>query len=213
MPGAFKGSDFTQFEIKTIQVKFTKRDGLVRTCGDTPIADLTVSKNFESSNVWNKIKSVVSVLVYNDVIIDILYFNGGIFKSQLESDYFAMLKGENNHTRKDGKTWRQVEGKKNKYLARKDFKNSTSSVMMMGSQMIELSNSISKSSFKPINDQNTYLTRLLTEKINFYKSQFKKTGIGLLNKLTLVSNIEELIKYRDLINQKLDKMYKERICI
>ena len=212
LPGSYKGSDFTQFEIKTIQVKYTKRDGLIRTCGDTPISEFNRSDvDFNTSNIWDKVKSVISVLVHDDIIVDVLYFNGETYKSQLKSDYEALFLGENNQTRKDGKTWRSLEGKNNKYLARKDYKNYTSSIMMMGNQMIDLSQSVSESSNLIIDNQSQYLETLLNDKISNYKVQFKKTGLGLLEKLTMVSNIEDLLKYRDLITQKLDKMYLDSI--
>lgn len=212
LPGSYKGSDFAQFEIKTIQVKYTKRDGLIRTCGDTPMSEFNKTDiDFNTSNIWDKVKSVISVLVHNDIIVDVLYFNGENYKSQLKSDYEALFLGENNHTRKDGKTWRSSEGKNNKYLARKDYKNYTSSVMMMGNQMIDLSKSVSESPNLVIDNQSQYLETLLNDKISSYKIQFKKTGLGLLEKLTMVSNIEELLKYRDLITQKLDKIYLESI--
>jgi len=212
LPGSYKGSDFSQFEIKTIQVKYTKRDGLVRTCGDTPISDFNKKDvDFNTSNIWDKIKSVISVLVHDDIIVDVLYFNGELYKNQLKSDYERLFLGENNHTRKDGKTWRSLEGKENKYLARKDYKNYTSSVMMMGNQMIDLSNSVSETPNLVIDNQTSYLESLLSDKISNYKVQFKKTGLGLLEKLTMVSDLKELLQYRDLINQKLDKIYLETI--
>lgn len=212
LPGTYKGSDFSQFEIKTIQVKYTKKDGLVRTCGDTPISEFNKNDlDFNTSNIWDKVKSVVSVLVHDDIIVDVLYFNGELYREQLKSDYEALFLGENNHTRKDGKTWRSSEGKNNKYLARKDYKNYTSSVMMMGNQMIDLSKSVSDSPNLVIDNQPLYLEQLLSEKISNYKVQFKKSGLGLLEKLTMVSDIKELLQYRDLINEKLDKMYLELV--
>ena len=211
LPGSYKGSDFSLFEIKTIQIKYTKRDSLVRTCGDTPISEFQDEPNFFNSNIWDKLKSVLSVLVYNDIIVDILHFDGDKYKSQLKSDYMSLFLGENNHSRKDGKTWRSLEGKKNKFLARKDYKNYTSSIMMMGNQMIDLSESISVMPNIVMNNQSKYLDGLLSDKISNYKTQFKKSGIGLLEKLTMVSNIKELIQYRELINQKLDKMYLELV--
>lgn len=209
LPGTYKGSDFTQFEIKTIQVKYTKRN-LPRTCGDTPISEFNENDtNFESSNIWDKIKSVVSVLVHDDIIVDVLHFNGELYKDQLKSDYNALFMGENNHLRKDGKTWRSSEGKNNKHLARKDYKNYTSSVMVMGSQMIDLSNSISESTNLIIDDQKGYLESTLGEKIANYKVKLRSSGLSILEKLSMISDVKELVEYRDLINKKLDLIYSE----
>jgi len=212
LPGTYKGSDFSEFEIKTIQVKYTKREGLLRTCGDTPISEFNKNElDFDTSNIWDKLKSVISILVHNDIIIDVLYFNGDLHKKQLKSDYSALFLGENNHNRKDGKTWRSSEGKNNKYLARKDYKNYTSSVMMMGNQMIDLSTSISDFPNLVIDNQLIYIEHLLSDRISNYKVQFKKSGLGLIEKLTMVSDIKELLQYRNLINEKLDKMYLELV--
>jgi hypothetical protein len=210
LPGSYKGSDFTQFEIKTIQVKYTKRDKLTRTCGDTPISEFNESDtNFETSNIWDKIKSVISVLVYEDIIVDVLYFDGELYKNQLESDYNALFIGENNHRRKDGKTWRSEEGKNNKYLARKDYKNYTSSVMVMGNNMIDLSKSISSSTNLTIDDQIGYLEFILGGKISNYKIKLKSSALSILDRLNMTSDIKELVQYRDLINRKLDLIYSE----
>ena len=212
LPSSYKGSDFSQFEIKTIQVKYTKRDSLLRTCGDTPISEFNkIEKDFDTSNIWDKVKSVISVLVHDNVIVDVLYFNGDSYKNQLKLDYESLFLGENNHTRTDGKTWRSSEGKDNKYLARKDYKNYTSSVMMMGNHMIDLSKSVSESPNLVIDNQLDYLELLLADRIINYKTQVKKTGLGLLEKITMVSDFEELLQFRDIINQKLDKMYLESL--
>ena len=205
LPGSYKGSDFTRFEIKTIQVKYTKRDGLIRTCGDTPISEFNRNeKDFNTSNIWDKVKSVISVLVHDDIIIDVLYFNGETYKKQLKSDYEALFLGENNHTRKDGKTWRSSDGKNNKYLARKDYKNYTSSIMMMGNQMIDLSQSVSESPNLIIDNQSLYLETLLNDKISNYKVKTKKTKEKSYSEEDMKNAIEETVLQ---CNKKMQEFY------
>ena len=204
LPGSYKGSDFTEFEIKTIQIKYTKRENLIRTCGDTPISKFEKHEtNFNTSNIWDKVKSVLSVLVYEDTIVDVLYFNGELHKDQLKSDYENLFLGENNFYRKDNKTWREVEGKNNKYLARKDYKDLSSSVMMMGNKMIDLSESICESPNLVIDNQDYYFETLLSDKISSYKKQYKKVGFDILGKLAMVSDVTELLKYRDFITEMI----------
>jgi hypothetical protein len=203
LPGSYKGSDFIEFEIKTIQIQYTKRDKLIRTCGDTPISKFENEPNFDTSNIWDKLKSVLSVLVYEDTIVDVLYFNGEQHKAQLKSDYQNLFLGENNFFRKDNKTWREVEGKNNKYLARKDYKSSLSSVMMMGNKMIDLSQSVSVTPNVVIDNQVDYLETILGDKILNYKKQYKKSGLDIIEKIAMISDVEELLKYRDFITQMI----------
>ena len=214
LPGRQRGSDFTDFEVKTIQVKYTKT-GLLRTCGDTAVSTLGKSEtDFETSNTWCKLKSIISVLVYDDVIIDILYFSGDWYKGQLKKDYANLLKGENNHFRRDGKTWRSVEGRNNKLLARKDYRNGNLVISLIGSSILDLSVSVCKSPGLVIDDQNSYIEELLDNGVsNFLNNRnvLKSVKIGkskgdVYNLLEGITDVKELISIRNFILNKLDRV-------
>jgi hypothetical protein len=163
LPGNQKGPDFNDFEVKTVQIKWT---GLkeMRTCGDTFISKVHSQEvDFMISNTWKKLKSMISVIVYEDVIIDILYFCGDSYKGQLASEYSNILCGENNFFRKDKKTWRQVEGVSNKLLVRKDYKNGNQMVSMPGNNVLKLSESVCGGFSRDIDNQDDYLRELFSE--------------------------------------------------
>lgn len=190
-PGKRKGRDFNNFEVKTVQVKYNKKDNSIRTCGDTSIAALSKHKiGFYNSNIWDKTKSIISVLIHDDIIVNILHFDGDKYKGQLKSDYESLYSGANNFVRRDGKKWREAEGLKNKLLVRKDYDDNISLVMMKGSLIIELSNSVVTATNITIDKQSKYLETLFTKNINkpepklkFFKtppdeSNKKKSVIG-----------------------------------
>ena len=248
-PGKRKGRDFNNFEVKTVQVKYNKKDNSIRTCGDTSISALSKHKTcFYKSNIWDKTKSIISVLIHDDIIVNILHFDGDKYKGQLKSDYESLYSGANNFVRRDGKKWREAEGLKNKLLVRKDYDNNISLVMMKGSLIIELSNSVATDTNITIDKQSKYLETLFSKNINkpepkikFFKTppekSRKKISIIGANKdwsnnfdfeneknnnrtnLKLVENtaeptllidglnINELIKLRNLINNKLDDIF------
>ena len=142
-PENIKGSDFIDFEVKTIKIKID-RFGNISTCGDTPICRIIEKTHFYKSNTWDKLKSIVSVLIYDDKNYDILYFDGYKYNQILEKDYNNLFKGQNNLYRKYGSTWRKEEGYHNRYLVRKDYRNNTYSAMLKGNTILNLSDSISK---------------------------------------------------------------------
>ena len=177
-PGTSKGRDFNKFEVKTVQVKYNKKDNSVRTCGDTAIGPLPRNKTcLYNSNIWDKTKSIISVLINDDVIVDILHFDGDKYKGQLKADYDSLYSGKNNFERKDGKKWREVEGSKNKLLVRKDYENYTSSVMIKGNLIIDLSNSVASNPNIKIDKQSKYLEILFSKNNNQpeTKTKFFKT--------------------------------------
>lgn len=166
-PGKRKGRDFNNFEVKTVQVKYNKKDNSVRTCGDTAIGPLPRNKTcLYNSNIWDKTKSIISVLIHENIIVDILHFDGDKYKGQLKADYESLYSGKNNFERKDGKKWREVEGSKNKLLVRKDYENYTSSVMIKGNLIIDLSNSVATDTNITIDKQSKYLETLFAKNIN-----------------------------------------------
>ena len=213
LPGTSKGSDFSEFEVKTVQIKYTKKEKLIRTCGDTPISDLdTNDTDFKESNIWNKTKSLICVLVYKDIITDIRHLDGEKHIEQFKSDYESLFLGENNHRRVDKKTWRSCEGKYNKYFARKDYQNYPSSVMLIGNSIVDLSESICEFTDLVIDDQTSYIESILKDKIiNRHEVLSKNTQIPILKHLSLISDLEELIKCRDIINKKLDIIYSKNL--
>lgn len=250
-PGLNKGRDFNNFEVKTVQVRYNKKDNSMRTCGDTSISALSKHKiGFYNSNIWDKSKSIISVLIYDNIIVDILHFDGNKYKGQLKADYEALYSGQNNFIRKDGKNWREVEGSKNKLLVRKDYENYTSNVMLKGNLIIDLSNSVVSSTNLIIDKQYKYLETLFSKNINKQETKFfktppdksrKKISIIGANKdwsnnfdfeneknnkstnLKLVEDtteqpslidgldINELIKLRNLINNKLDDIFVKMV--
>lgn len=176
-PGLKKGKDFSKFEVKTVQVKYNKKDHSIRTCGDTSISELSKRKTcFYNSNIWDKTKSIISVLVNDDVIVDVLHFDGDKYKGQLKADFDNLYLGKNNFDREDGKKWREVEGSKNKLLVRKDYEN-TSRVMIKGNLIIDLSNSVASNPNIKIDKQSKYLETLFSKNNNQpeQKTKFFKT--------------------------------------
>jgi len=175
-PGKRKGRDFNNFEVKIVQVKYNKKDNSIRTCGDTSIAALSKHKTmFFNSNIWDKTKSIISVLIHENIIVDILHFDGDKYKGQLKADYESLYSGANNFVRRDGKKWREAEGLKNKLLVRKDYDDNISLVMMKGSLIIELSNSVVTATNITIDKQSKYLETLFTKNINKPEPKFFKT--------------------------------------
>jgi hypothetical protein len=173
-PGFNKGRDFKNFEVKTVQVKYIKKDNSVRTCGDTAIGSLSKNKiGFFNSNIWDKTKSIISVLVHDNIIVDILHFDGDKYKGQLKADYESLYSGKNNFSRGDGKKWREVEGAKNKLLVRKDYENYTSNVMIKGNLIIDLSNSVVTTKNLTIDKQSKYLETLFSKNINAPETKTK----------------------------------------
>ena len=77
LPGNIKGSDFEDFEVKTVKVKYNKTDYNKKypiPCGDPPICKFdTRDRHFESSNVWDKTNSIIFVLYHQDLIVDANY--------------------------------------------------------------------------------------------------------------------------------------------
>lgn len=166
-PANNKGRDFNNFEVKTVQVKYNKKDNSMRTCGDTAISALSKNKiPFYKSNIWDKTKSIISVLIHDNIIIDILHFDGDKYKGQLKADYEYLYSGENNFIRQDGKKWREVEGLKSKLLVRKDYENYTSNVMIKGNLIIDLSNSVANTPNLTIDKQSKYLEKTFASNIN-----------------------------------------------
>lgn len=251
-PGLNKGRDFNNFEVKTVQVRYNKKDNSMRTCGDTAISSLSKHKlGFYNSNIWDKTKSVISVLINDNTIVDILHFDGNKYKGQLKADYEALYSGQNNFIRKDGKKWREVEGSKNKLLVRKDYDGFVSQVMLKGNLIIDLSNSVVSSRNMIIDQQFEYLESLFINDIKpvakpkFFKTppEKSKKKISIIgrnknwsdnldfeneknNKIINIKleektsdpesfinglTVAELIKMRNLINNKLDDVFIEMI--
>ena len=208
-PGKRKGRDFNKFEVKTVQVKYNKKDNSVRTCGDTAIGPLPRNKTcLYNSNIWDKTKSIISVLINDDVIVDILHFDGDKYKGQLKADYDSLYSGKNNFERKDGKKWREVEGSKNKLLVRKDYENYTSSVMIKGNLIIDLSNSVASNPNITIDKQSKYLETIFSKnnnqpepKIKFFKTPPEKSR----KKISIIGANKDWSNNFDFENEKNNK--------
>jgi hypothetical protein len=171
-PSNRPGADFTKFEVKSIDVKKIK-NGDSRTKGDTPICKLKeTEKDFLTSNTWNKTENLVLVLIYNDLIDDIKYFNGTSFKSILKKDYKNCLnKGSRN---------------KSDILVRKGFKDGDV-IMIKNSESIKLSNTIINSK-NIITDQYTYISELFENKVDEYQAYVINNNTNPIDRLRNLHN-------------------------
>lgn len=97
-PTSFKGPDFSEFEVKSVKSKITKRKGEIRGEGDMPISNWDNEKNFKNSNIWKKMKKMVIFYHIDNIIVDIRVFNGEKYFNILENDYELIREGKNKET-------------------------------------------------------------------------------------------------------------------
>lgn len=194
LPKGDKGSDFIDFEVKSISANILKRSGELRTKGDTPISKFDPNdKDFFSSNIWDKTKSILIPIIHNNIIIDLRYFNAtwNGYNDIMKNDYDRLLIGK--------------PRKKESILVRKHFK-AGDSIMIKGSLAIFLSKSIFNDMNNIIEDQESYIEYHFGDKIeNYHKllgpddiiiNNFKKLNdeerIKIMNILSIIHKEKEL---------------------
>ena len=155
LPKHKRGPDFKEFEVKEVKVHFIK-NGQMRTGGDTSISPyMECDKDFEKSNIYDKIKSLLLICVYNGIIIDVRIFDGEKHKEDMIVDYESIKKYKNLHR------------KSNKILV---FKTRGNTIMLKGNSAINLSESIFYKD-NIITDQEAYIHNLFDNKFQYYHQE------------------------------------------
>lgn len=158
------GMDFPGlFEVKEIKLKEYTRKGIkynhtksgkITTGGDTIISSY-VSKetDFFESNIWDKSKNILIVLVDKDRnVVDVRLFDGEQHTDQMVKDYEII---------KEHKNLRRSE---NEILV---FKTGRNSIALKGNTAIEKSRSIFHESNDSV-DHEAYISNLIDSKFVFY---------------------------------------------
>lgn len=171
LPGNIKGSDFEDFEVKTVKVKYNKTDYNKKypiPCGDPPICKFdTRDRHFESSNVWDKTYSIIFVLYHQDLIVDVRVFDGNNYREQLKKDFYTLFYG--------GSDWRQKWGRNNQILV---LKSGWDRVQFKSSSVGAYSSSISGGEIVHIDDQIGYLKELLMDGLILWKKNSDNYSYG-----------------------------------
>lgn len=183
LPKNERGMDFKGlFEVKEIKVHFNKKNGQMRTGGDTNISSyLNSEPNFFESNIWDKTSKILIVCVdENRVIVDVRFFDGEPFAEQMKQDYEAI------------KTAKNLCRQNNKILV---FKTGFNSIMMKGNCAIDMSESILDVE-NDIDDQNSYIRGLFDHKFQSYQAKLKtivESICALMNSASL-SDLQLIMK-------------------
>ncbi len=183
LPKNERGMDFKGlFEVKEIKVHFNKKNGQMRTGGDTNISSyLNSEPNFFESNIWDKTNKILIVCVdENRVIVDVRFFDGEPFAEQMKQDYEAI------------KTAKNLCRQNNKILV---FKTGFNSIMMKGNCAIDMSESILDVE-NDIEDQNSYILGLFNHKFQSYQEKLKtivESICALMNSASL-SDLQLIMK-------------------
>jgi hypothetical protein len=187
LPKNDRGMDFKGlFEVKEIKVSFTKRKNEMRTGGDTAIsAYLDSEPNFFDSNIWDKSKSILIICVdENRDIVDIRFFDGEPYASQMKNDYESIIKMKN------------LCRKNNQILV---FKTGRNSIMIKGNKAIDMSKSVISVEDNNIEDQDAYIRNLFNDKFASYQRNIKSLAekiIDLMNRVS-ISELEMIKKYAE----------------
>jgi hypothetical protein len=183
LPKNERGMDFKGlFEVKEIKVHFNKKNGQMRTGGDTNISSyLNSEPNFFESNIWDKTNKILIVCVdENRVIVDVRFFDGEPFAEQMKQDYESI------------KTAKNLCRQNNKILV---FKTGFNSIMMKGNCAIDMSESILDVE-NEIDDQSSYIRGLFDHKFQSYQEKLKtivESICALMNNASL-SDLQLIMK-------------------
>jgi ribosomal protein L23 len=188
LPKNEKGMDFKGlFEVKQIKVNILKRSGEMRTGGDTAISAFIRSEvNFFKSNIWDKTKSVLIVCVENDIVMDVRFFDGEVYKEEMESDYNAI--------RSNGAGSRQS----NSILV---YKTKRNSIMMKGNTALTMSESIIIED-NTIENQEEYIENLFGCKFCSYQERVKDDGELLISIYSRL-NISQLVEQQRILGEMI----------
>jgi len=183
LPKNERGMDFKGlFEVKEIKVHFNKKNGQMRTGGDTNISSyLNSEPDFFESNIWDKTNKILIVCVdENRIIVDVRFFDGEPFAEQMKQDYEAI------------KTAKNLCRQNNKILV---FKTGFNSIMMKGNCAIDMSESILDVE-NEIDNQDSYIRGLFDHKFQSYQEKLKTivdSILALMNSASL-SDLQLIMK-------------------
>lgn len=190
LPKNEKGMDFKGlFEVKEVKVNFTKREGLMRTGGDTAIsAYLNSESEFKYSNIWDKSSKILIVCVdENRIVVDVRFFDGEPHFEKMKEDY-ERIKQFKNLCRQD-----------NEILV---FKTGRESIMLKGNTAINMSESILSDETLEIVNQDSYIRELFDDKFSSYLERTKTVLESILILMNRVS-LSDLEKIRTIADIKM----------
>jgi hypothetical protein len=198
-----KGPDFEEGECKSVKIKYysdklnrNQRKDLtdlgvnidspnlskIRDSGNPIISFFEKNSRFYNTNVWGKIKKVVFIYHFNDIITDIRIFDGVKYMRVLCEDY-ELIKNNNNI---DTKIF--------------TLKKKTQTIQVKKNLDAFLSESIITKGFSNnIVDQQQYIETIFKKKLEEYKENNVEEQERIENFIKNTANSTQLIKYAEMM--------------